>query len=69
MDKRKDRPHKKNPQLPSEKKSSDDLLAHEDTDPMYPFDPVKDARGNTLYTEKHDSWKSDIKKKHKKTEP
>jgi len=66
MDKRKGRPHKKNPQLPSEKKPSDDLLAHEDIDPSYPFDPVKDARGNTLYSEKQKSGKSDSKKKPKK---
>jgi hypothetical protein len=66
VDKRKGRPHKKNSQLPSEKKSSDDLLAHEDVDPSYPFDPVKDERGNTLYSEKQDPWKSDSKKKHKK---
>jgi len=65
MDKRKGRSNKKTPQLPSEKNSSDDLLAHEDKDPIYPFDPVKDANGNTLY-EKQDSWKSDRKNKHKK---
>ncbi len=64
MDKRKGQSNKKSRQLPSEKNRSD-LLAHEDKDPTYPFDPVKDERGNTLY-EKQDSWKSDRKNKHKK---
>lgn len=51
MDKKK---VKKNyPQLPSEKSLSEvrehEELVHEDKDPIYPFDPVKDEKGKTIY--------------------
>lgn len=70
MDKKKGQSNKKIPQLSSEKNPSEILaheeLTHEDKDPTYPFDPVKDEKGKTLYPEKQDSWKSNPKNKHKK---
>ncbi len=71
MEKKKGRSNKGRTPLWSEESPSDILahkeLAHEDKDPIYPFDPVKDERGKTLYSEKQGSWKSDRKNKHKKT--
>ncbi len=70
MKKKKSQSNKVRPLLGGEEKSSDILahkeLAHEDTNLIYPFEPVKDGKGNTLYSEKQGSWKSDCKIKHKR---
>lgn len=51
MDKKKDKHNY--PKLPSEKSVSEirehKELVHEDKDPIYPFDPVKDENGKTIY--------------------
>lgn len=48
MDKKKGQSNKSRPQLPSEAKPSEILnreeLVHEDKDPIYPFEPLKDER-------------------------
>ncbi|MBX9743885.1 MAG: hypothetical protein K2X08_01595 [Chlamydiales bacterium] len=70
MQKKKDTSNKTRPQLPSEEKPSDilahELLAHQDKDPIYPFQPVKIEKLKGPDFKKQNFSKSNHKNKHKK---
>ncbi len=59
MRKRQVRSNKINPQLPSEHSPSEILaheaLAHEDKDPVYPFDPIQGGKSKDTKSQKQDS--------------